>query len=159
MWYGIALLVVILDQITKNMASAALNYNQPMPVTGFFNFTLRHNTGAAFSMFHDASGWQRWFLGILAAVFSVFITVWIARLKKTDWLEALGLALVLGGALGNLYDRVLLGYVVDFLHFHYMDIYHFPAFNVADSAISCGAGLLIFDIVFVKRGRSEKNKE
>ena len=159
LWYAIAVLVIIFDQITKQMASSSLDYNQPMAITNFFNFTLRHNTGAAFSLFHDAGGWQRWFFGILAAVFSVFIAVWITRIDRKHWLEALGLALVLGGALGNLYDRILLGYVVDFIHFHYRDVYHFPAFNVADSAISCGAGLLIIDILFFKSDhKSTENK-
>lgn len=156
LWYGIAVVVILLDQLTKNIAVSQLVYNRPVEITGFFNFTLRYNTGAAFSMFADGGGWQRWFLGVLAAGVSVGIIVWIARLDRKHWIEALGLALVLGGALGNLYDRILLGHVVDFLHFHYMDRHHFPAFNIADAAITCGAGLLIFDALFLKR-ESRKN--
>lgn len=151
LWYGIAIVVILLDQLTKSLAASNLVYNQPEVVTPFFNLTLRYNPGAAFSILADAGGWQRWFLGILAAVVSVAIIIWIARIDKRHWPEALGLALVLGGALGNLYDRVLLGHVIDFLHFHYMDRYHFPAFNLADAAITCGAALLIFDALFLKR--------
>lgn len=146
-WYGIALLVILLDQITKGLATHFLVLHQPEAITGFFNFTLRHNLGAAFSMFHDAGGWQRWFLAALAAGVSILLVVWIARLPKQKWLEALALALVLGGALGNLYDRVLLGYVVDFIVVHYKQ-HEWPAFNIADSAICVGAGLLVWESLF-----------
>jgi signal peptidase II len=108
-----------------------------------------HNYGAAFSFLSDAGGWQRYGLSVLAAIVSVIIVVWISRQPVQRWLESLALALILGGALGNLYDRVTLGYVVDFLDFHWSG-HHFPAFNVADSGISVGAVLLIID-VFINR--------
>ncbi|WP_018415514.1 signal peptidase II [Teredinibacter turnerae] len=146
-WYGVALLVILLDQITKNVASHMLVLHQLEPITSFFNFTLRHNFGAAFSMFHDAGGWQRWFLAILAAGVSVLLIFWIAKLPRQKWMEALALALVLGGALGNLYDRILLGYVVDFIVVHYKE-HEWPAFNIADSAICIGAALLVWDSLF-----------
>ena len=103
------------------------------------------NYGAAFSFLSDAGGWQRWFFAVLSTAVSAVITVWIFRLPKSKWIESLALALILGGALGNLYDRVMLGYVVDFLDFHWSG-WHFPAFNIADSGISVGAILLILDM-------------
>ncbi len=149
-WYGIAIIVLILDQITKIWASSALDYNQVISVFTGFNITLRHNYGAAFSIFADGGGWQVWFLGILAAVVSIGLMIWIAKLGKRFSYETFGLALVLGGALGNLYDRVLYGYVVDFIEVYYQT-WFWPAFNIADSAITCGAGLLIYDAVFKKK--------
>jgi signal peptidase II len=142
--YLLVLVIVSLDQWTKNMAEAYLLYNQPEFVLPVLDFTLRYNPGAAFSFLADHDGWQRYFLSGLAAVVSVVLVVWIYRLKPQEKILGLGLALVLGGALGNLYDRVVLGHVVDFISFHWQDWY-FPAFNVADSAISLGAVLLIFD--------------
>lgn len=143
-WYGLAALVLILDQCSKHWFSANLDYGQPWVITDFFNFTLLHNTGAAFSFLSDAGGWQRWAFGVIAGAVSLVLIVWISRLdSKKSW-EALALALVLGGALGNLYDRVVLGYVVDFIVVHYQQHY-WPAFNVADSGICVGAGMLIID--------------
>ena len=148
--YCVALVVIVLDQITKNWASASLQYNIPEAVFPGFNLTLRHNYGAAFSMFADGGGWQVWFLGLLAGAVSIGLIIWLARLGKKCTAESLGLALVLGGAVGNLYDRVLLGYVVDFIEVYYQS-YFWPAFNIADAAISCGAVLLIYDAVFSKK--------
>ena len=119
-------------------------YNQPEAILPVLDFTLRYNPGAAFSFLADHDGWQRYFLSGLAAVVSVILAVWIYRLKPQEKLLGVGLALVLGGALGNLYDRVVLGHVVDFISFHWNDWY-FPAFNIADSAISAGAVALIID--------------
>ncbi len=155
--YGLALLVAVLDLATKAWASAALDYGQPLVFTSFFNFTLWHNEGAAFSFLAGAGGWQRWFFTVVAVVFSAVLLVWIARSAATRRLEAVALTLILGGALGNLYDRVTLGYVVDFIVFHYEDRY-FPAFNVADMAISTGAGLFIFDILFGKSGDRDRTR-
>ena len=149
-WYGLALIVLVLDQITKIWATRSLNYNEVIAVFTGFNITLRHNYGAAFSIFADGDGWQVWFLGILAAAVSIGLIIWIAKLGKKFSFETCGLALVLGGALGNLYDRVLLGYVVDFIEVYYQDMF-WPAFNIADSAITCGAGLLIYDAIFKKK--------
>ncbi len=150
MWYAIALVIIVLDQWSKSWISGNFVFGQPYPFTSFFNFTLLHNTGAAFSFLSEAGGWQRWFFSIIATGVSAAIIVWIARLPVSQRWEALALALVLGGALGNLYDRITLGYVVDFIVFHYKQ-YYFPAFNIADMAISTGAFMLIIDMLFFKR--------
>lgn len=142
-WLGLSALIVILDQISKQWISSHFGYGESLPVTGFFNLVLAHNTGAAFSMLNDAGGWQRWLFTAIAVVASVWIT-WLLRRHGQQKLFCLALALVLGGALGNLIDRVSYGYVVDFLDFHW-DNHHFPAFNIADSAITCGAALLLLD--------------
>jgi signal peptidase II len=144
-WYGLALLILVLDQLTKQWAVAGLVENAPAAVTSFFNLTLRYNYGAAFSFLHDAGGWQRWFFAVIAVSVSALIVVWLARLPKEQWLEQLGLACILGGALGNLYDRIVLGYVVDFIEVYYQE-YYWPAFNLADSAITVGAAILILDM-------------
>lgn len=144
-WYVIALIVLVLDQLTKTWVIAEFYLGQREIITSFFNLVHVHNYGAAFSFLSDAGGWQRWFFAALSAVVSAVIVVWISRLPKTRWIEGLALALILGGALGNLYDRLVLGYVVDFLDFHWSGS-HFPAFNVADSGITTGAVLLILDM-------------
>ncbi len=147
LWYGLAMAVILLDQLSKMWVSASLDYGQPEVVTSFFNFTLLHNSGAAFSFLSDASGWQRWFFGVVALVVSLVLVVWIARLKPAKRWEAASLALILGGAIGNLYDRLVLGYVVDFIVLHYKQ-YAWPAFNLADSAITLGALMLLWDMFF-----------
>jgi signal peptidase II len=144
-WYGLAVLLIVLDQLTKMWMSANLSYGETITLTSFFNFTLLHNTGAAFSFLSDAGGWQRWFFGAVAAIVSAVLVVWIARLPRNNVWEACALALILGGAVGNLYDRVMLGYVVDFIVVHYQR-YAWPAFNIADSAICVGAAMLIIDM-------------
>jgi signal peptidase II len=142
-WLGITLAVIGVDHLTKWWVSSTLDFHQAVPVLPFFSLVLVHNTGAAFSFLADAGGWQRWFfiaVGIIA-------TVIIVRLLKRHVHEprlAFPLALVLGGAIGNVLDRVVLGHVVDFLFFHYRS-FSWPAFNVADSAITVGAALLIWD--------------
>ena len=142
--YGLALGVVILDQWTKNLASSHLSYRSPVELAVWFDLTLAHNTGAAFSFLAGAGGWQRWFLLILSSVVSVAIAVWLRSLKEGQvWLRA-GLVLVLAGAIGNLIDRAALGYVIDFISVHWRE-YYFPAFNVADASISIGAACLIVD--------------
>ena len=143
-WLWLSAVVVVLDLGTKWLATDMLDYAISVPVLPFFNFTLLHNTGAAFSFLASAGGWQRWFFAALAVAISVMLVKWLASIKGDKWL-AIAIALVLGGALGNLYDRVLLGYVVDFLHF-YWESYHFPAFNIADSAITVGAIMMALDI-------------
>lgn len=147
-WLGLAALVIILDQLSKLWISSHFSYGEGLRVTGFFNLVLAHNTGAAFSFLNDAGGWQRWLFSVIAIV----AAVWIVRLLRQHAAQTLfcfALALILGGALGNLIDRVAYGYVVDFLDF-YWGLSHFPAFNVADSAISVGAALLLLDS-FVKK--------
>ncbi|MEH6582011.1 MAG: signal peptidase II [Halioglobus sp.] len=148
-WYGLALVVILLDQYTKGLATQGLEYGRPVEVFSWFNLTLQHNTGAAFSFLSDAGGWQRYFFSTVAIVISGVLAVWLFKLRGDQWLLALSLGLILGGALGNLWDRMALGYVVDFISVHYGGRY-FPAFNIADSAISVGAACMILDS-FVSR--------
>ena len=143
-WFGLALVVILLDQYTKGLASGGLQYGQPVRVFWWFNLTLQHNTGAAFSFLNDAGGWQRYFFSAAAVGISVALSIWLWVMPRGQWLLALGLGLILGGALGNLWDRTALGYVVDFISVHYQGHY-FPAFNLADSAISVGAACLLLD--------------
>ncbi|MDX1733389.1 MAG: signal peptidase II [Halioglobus sp.] len=143
-WYGLALLVIVLDQYTKGLASSSLQYGVPERVFPWFNLTLQHNTGAAFSFLSDAGGWQRYFFTVVASVISAVLVVWLYLLPRGQRLLALSLGLILGGALGNLWDRVTLGYVVDFISVHYGG-YYFPAFNIADSAITVGAVCMLLD--------------
>ena len=143
-WLNLSALIIILDQLTKWLMSSWLDLYETVAVVPYFNLTLAHNYGAAFSFLASAGGWQRWFFTILAIVVSIVLTVWMKRLKANAKLEAISLALILGGAIGNVIDRVAHGYVIDFLDV-YVGSYHWPAFNIADSAICVGAVLLIFD--------------
>jgi signal peptidase II len=148
-YFLLSLVVIVGDQWSKSVMTDLLPLCQPgncqsivlLPV---FNFTMLHNSGAAFSFLSDAGGWQRWFLVAVSSVVSVAVGVWLYRLQRAQRMLSLALALILGGAIGNLIDRVLAGYVVDFIVVHYENHY-FPAFNIADSAISVGAALLILD--------------
>lgn len=142
-WLLLAIVVIILDQTCKLAISNHFVYGESLAITSFFNLVLVHNTGAAFSFLSDAGGMQRWLFSLIAVVASVWI-VWLLRKHHAEKFFALALALILGGALGNLIDRIAYGYVIDFLDFHWAG-YHFAAFNVADSAITLGAGLLILD--------------
>ena len=144
---SIAVLVFVFDQLTKLWIVNHFVYGASEAVTSFFNLVRVHNFGAAFSFLNNEGGWQRWGFSIFAALVSLVILVWITRLSSQQKLEGLALALILGGALGNLYDRVTLGYVVDFLDFHWSNR-HFPAFNIADSAISIGAVFILIDSFF-----------
>jgi len=152
LWLGIALLVLLIDQFTKVLVLGAFQLGDSTPVTSFFNLVRVHNHGAAFSFLAAAGGWQRWFftgIGVVAALFML----WMLRSHAGQTLFCLAISLILGGAVGNVIDRLLHGYVVDFLDF-FWGRWHFPAFNVADSAITLGAGLLILDeILRVRRGR------
>ena len=153
-WIALAVAIVVLDQLTKHFATASLEYAIPVAVFPGFNLTLLHNTGAAFSLFDDQSGWQRWFFVVLASAVSLMIIVWMWRIRDQGPLVLIaGLALVLGGAIGNLLDRLLLGYVTDFIQV-WFGSWAFPSFNVADSAITVGAVLLIIDALFVS-GRAD----
>ncbi len=149
-WYGLAVAIVVLDHYTKGLASSELTYGHPVEIFGWFNMTLQHNTGAAFSFLSDAGGWQRYFFTVVAACISAVLVVMLFLTSRSHCLLALSLALILGGALGNLWDRVALGYVVDFISVHYQGRY-FPAFNIADSAISVGAALMLLDSFIVKK--------
>ena len=143
-WYLLALVVIVLEQYTKGLASSMLDYGRPQPVFSWFNLTLQHNTGAAFSFLSDAGGWQRYFFSVVAVVISIVLAIWLLTLSRGQWLLALALGLILGGALGNLWDRLVMGYVVDFISVHYGGWY-FPAFNIADSAITVGAACMLLD--------------
>jgi len=142
-WLGIAVAVVVLDQITKTLITRSFQLHELKTITPFFDLVRAHNTGAAFSFLAGASGWQRWFFIGLGAVATVFI-VWLLARHSGQRLFCWALALILGGAVGNVVDRILHGHVVDFIQVHWGSAY-FPSFNVADSAISVGAVLLILD--------------
>ena len=149
-WLWLSALLVMLDQGSKQLAAAYLKLHEPVLVLPNFYLTLLHNTGAAFSFLSDAGGWQRWFFAGLALVVSTVIVIWLARLPRDSRWLAVALALVLGGALGNLVDRVMLGYVVDFIQVYlpflpWRIFNPWPAFNVADSAITVGAIMLVVD--------------
>jgi len=152
-WYALALVVVLFDQLTKHWISANFRYAEVQPVTSFFNLVLTHNQGAAFSFLADAAGWQRGFFVAIALIAIVVIVVLLARYAG-EKLFSLSLALILGGALGNVVDRIALGYVVDFLDFHLAGR-HWPAFNVADSAISVGAVLMVAESLFPRAKRTQ----
>jgi len=153
-WMFLSILVVLADQISKSYIVGHLEEFQVASVLPVLDITLMHNVGAAFSFLASASGWQRWFFIVLACSVSVGISIWLLRLPPdARRLTAAGLALVLGGAVGNVIDRIRLGSVVDFIHFHWEGAY-FPAFNVADSAITVGAALLLLDALFDTRRRS-----
>ena len=151
-WLGIALVVILLDQFTKTLIIGNFQLHDSRTVTPFFNIVRWHNSGAAFSFLAGASGWQRWFFVGLGSVAAVFI-VWMLRSHGGQRLFSWALALILGGAVGNVIDRLLHGYVVDFIQVHHRGWY-FPSFNVADSAITVGAACLILDeILRVRRSR------
>ena len=144
-WLLLSVVVVVADQFTKWLAQASLIPYQPVPVIPMFNLTLAYNTGAAFSMLSDASGWQRWFFVSLAIVVVIVLFSWVWRMRADERLHAISITLILGGAVGNLIDRLLHGYVVDFLDVYYGS-YHWPIFNIADSAITVGVVVLIIDM-------------
>jgi signal peptidase II len=150
-WLGWAMVLLIADQFTKVLIMGYYQLGDSTPVTSFFNVVRVHNTGAAFSFLASAGGWQRWFFtGI--GVAAVLLILWLLKKHAGQKLFAFAMASILGGALGNVIDRVLYGYVVDFLDFHWKS-WHFPAFNVADSAITVGAACLILDeLLRVRRG-------
>lgn len=143
-WLWITVLVITLDQVTKILADHFLQYHQPIELMPMFNLTLMYNKGAAFSFLANAGGWQRWFFLTLTSAVSIFIFLWIRKLKTHQVLQYIALALILGGAIGNLIDRAIYGHVIDFIDVFFKQ-HHWPAFNIADSAITVGAILLIYD--------------
>lgn len=158
LWLGIAFVILLADQFTKLLIVGSFQLGDSQTITSFFNLVRVHNSGAAFSMLSTASGWQRWFFTGIGVVATLFI-LWLLRSHPTQKLFCFALALVLGGAVGNVIDRIAYGHVVDFLDFHWdwlSPVFyqgHFPAFNVADSAISVGAVCLILDeLLRVRRG-------
>ena len=153
-WLWLAVVVLALDQLTKALASAHLALQKPVAVMPCVNLTLMHNTGAAFSFLGTEGGWQRWLFVVIAVAVSAGLLWWLRQLSPRDTWLAAALALVLGGALGNVLDRIVLGYVVDFIDVYYGQ-WHWPAFNVADSAITIGAVLLLFDAFWGRRRESD----
>lgn len=164
-WLWISLILIGLDQFTKALIRNDFGLYDVMPITDFFNLVRLHNTGAAFSLFSEAGGAQKWFFVLLAAAVSIGILVWLRRHPRGETLMAIALCLILAGALGNVIDRVNLGYVVDFLDFHVchwgwslFGYCHWPAFNVADIAICIGAVLIILDSILTGRRQRAQAK-
>jgi len=150
-WLGLSLLMIGLDQASKWLAVAKLSFQQPVAVIpGFWNWTLTHNTGAAFSFLADAGGWQHAFFVGLALAISAVLGVWLARTPRGDWRNALPFALIIAGALGNVVDRLRLGYVIDFVQWYWGDFY-WPVFNLADSCIVVGAALIVLFSMNVRK--------
>lgn len=155
-WLWLALIIIVLDQVSKWYFSSTMQLGDSINLLPGFNWTLAHNYGAAFSFLHDAGGWQRWFFAGIALVVSGGILFWLKSVPANARFLACALVLVLGGALGNLYDRMMLGYVVDFVHVYY-GTWHFPAFNIADAGITVGAIMLIIDSLFLEKKREVAN--
>ena len=153
-WLWLSLAIVVLDLGSKALASSMLSYNLPVSILPIFDLRLLHNTGAAFSFLASEEGWQRWLFVTIAVVVSGLIVHWLRQTEPHQKIQAVGYAAILGGALGNLFDRIVHGYVVDFLSFHYAGWY-FPAFNIADVGITLGAIALIVDALFLSKERSK----
>ena len=146
-WLVLSVLVLVIDQVSKAHFEGTLEmFQQIVVIPDYFSWTLAYNTGAAFSFLADGGGWQRWLFALIAVVVSAVLVVWLKRLGRNDTWLAIALALVLGGALGNLYDRIALGHVIDFILVHWQNRHYFPAFNFADSAICVGAIMLALDM-------------
>ncbi len=156
-WLWLTLIWLVIDQVTKQWVVGSMDYKETINVLPFFNLYYVHNLGAAFSFLADQGGWQRWFFTTIAAIASIVFTVWLAKTPKTQTMLNIAFALMLSGALGNLIDRVLFGYVIDFLDF-YIAGKHWPAFNVADSVIFIGAGLMIIDSFKNDESKSDDSK-
>ena len=151
-WLLLSVLVLVIDQVSKAHFEGSLEmFQQIVVIPDYFSWTLAYNTGAAFSFLADGGGWQRWLFAVIAVVVSAVLVVWLKRLGRDDTWLAIALALVLGGALGNLYDRIALGHVIDFILVHWQNRYYFPAFNFADSAITVGAIMLALDMFKSKK--------
>ena len=151
-WLVLSLLVLVIDQVSKAHFEGSLEmFQQIVVIPDYFSWTLAYNTGAAFSFLADGGGWQRWLFALIAVVVSAVLVVWLKRLGRDDTWLAVALALVLGGALGNLYDRIALGHVIDFILVHWQNRHYSPAFNFADSAITVGAIMLALDMFKSKK--------
>ncbi len=146
-WLWLSLAIVVLDQASKQIIESSFMLYETRELLPLFNLTLAHNEGAAFSFLSDQSGWQRWFLSAVAAVVTLVMVLWLRGLEQHERLTAMALGFIVGGAVGNLIDRLLFGYVIDFLDF-YIGQRHWPAFNVADSAISIGVAIMLYEILF-----------
>jgi|APSaa5957512535_1039671.scaffolds.fasta_scaffold90592_2 signal peptidase II len=146
-FFLLSAVLVIFDQLSKHYITANFTYGVPQQILSWLNFTWINNTGAAFSFLADMGGWQRWFLSGVSIIASIALGVWLVVTPSQQWLLRLTIALILGGAFGNLIDRVMLGFVVDFISVHYDKKYYFATFNIADSAISIGVVLLLIDMI------------
>lgn len=149
-WIWLVLTVILIDQLTKTWVSISLLPYEPLQILPFMNFTLAHNTGAAFAFLNNASGWQNWLFTSIAVVVCITIFVWLSRLSAKEYWLSIALTLVAGGAIGNLWDRLTYGYVIDFFDFH-LSGWHFAIFNVADSAICIGAAMLVLHWLFLAK--------
>jgi signal peptidase II len=152
-WLWLSLLVILLDQGSKQLVAAAMVEGETLVLLPFFNLTLAYNPGAAFSFLSEQSGWQRWFLSALAILVSVVMLVWLKRLESKERWTAIALGLIIGGAIGNAIDRLVVGKVIDFIQLHYAG-FAWPSFNVADSAITLGVVIMLFDAL-VLSGRQK----
>lgn len=156
-YYIIAVVVLILDQITKTYFNSTFELHQSVEVIPpVLNWTLAYNYGAAFSFLADQGGWQKSFFAILGIVVSIFIMRYLRQIPKSAKILAIGLALVLGGAMGNVIDRFIYGYVIDFIHVHYADVWHYPVFNIADIGICVGMALVVWDMMFLEKKRAKE---
>jgi signal peptidase II len=144
-WFLLSLIVILADQLSKYWAATTLVPYEPEPLFSMFNFTLAYNTGAAFSFLSGTGSWHRWFFAGFSIIMSLVLVAWLARLSPKARLQSLAVSLILGGAVGNLYDRAVLGHVIDFIDVYYEN-HHWPVFNLADSAICIGAFLLFIDL-------------
>lgn len=156
-WWALAFVLFIVDWVTKQAVEAKLYYGQEIAVLPFFDLTLRYNTGAAFSFLAQAGGWQRWFFSVIALAVVVGISWRLVKIAETNRLESFALTFILGGAIGNLYDRLIYGHVVDFIQIHWQQSWYFPAFNVADSAITVGVVLMLIE-GFVTKKQEDASK-
>jgi signal peptidase II len=153
-WLLLSIVIIAADLLSKHWASNNLTLYSSQEITSWLNFHLAHNRGAAFSFLHDANGWQRWFFSSVSSIVSIILLVWLWQTPRNAWRQALALSLVLGGAIGNLVDRLYLGYVVDFIDVHYAG-WHWPAFNIADAAITVGVALLVIDGLIPRRQKQD----
>ena len=149
-WYILSAFVVLSDQLTKNIVTENFLYGENFNVFSGVNLILIHNAGAAFSFLSDAGGWQRWLFLLISLIVSIILAAWLYRLKKTQFFMSLSLSLILGGAIGNLIDRVFLGYIIDFIDIFYKS-YHWPVFNIADASITLGVAIFIINNLVVSK--------
>ncbi|WP_423187370.1 signal peptidase II [Alishewanella sp. d11] len=156
-WWWLVLLLLVVDQVTKQLVHQQMSLGQSIDLLPFFNLTYVRNYGAAFSFLSDAGGWQRWFFTLLAIVMSVIISIWMSRAPAGNLKLGLALSLILAGAIGNLIDRSIFGYVIDFFHLYYQN-WHYPVFNIADSVICIGAALLIWESFTNETGASNERQ-
>ncbi len=153
-YYGLAVAVLVLDQLSKYYFEQRLAEYETIPlIEPVLNFTLAYNRGAAFSLLANQSGWQKWFFVLLGSAVAVFLLAYLRQVPRQAYALSVGLGLILGGAVGNVIDRLLYGHVIDFIHVHYGDVWHYPIFNVADMGICVGMALVLIDVLFLEKKR------